>query len=648
MLAAALGRSPRPGVFAIRQTARHALFTPPSLNAGLYAGPLLRTSRLYAAAATAGAADVSATSAPPKPAKELANASALLTQVAELQISLGEPDAHWVGRVNADFGGHFRIAFVGESSAATSDVVEALLKTGAETIPRTAGKIRKIGYGAQSPEVQAEQNHVDIRAPVEWLSRHDVEICELPNFDSITPAQLEDVIYRSDLVVLVTTAQQRLSRLRESAFMEQFYGKGKASVVIAVHGLSPHGSDTIGVLEGIREQVQHYARKDTSPLPHVAIVPVETRNALRSEDVSDLAESSASGVDDLLVSIISRIDTPSDRAAHKSRAAIFTAEQALDRLLVGQTAADRALEQASKELQSLVSRVVRTEKRLVRDFEQADLAVVQDSVSALSAAVRAYFDKVKFWKLFWRSDFVADDLKAMMQRHNLLQAEYRMVYAVGKLNEGLHGLYERVQEHVDSLSQPAPGTPLAEGGAPTRALLQDISRIQQILTHKTSPAPDVSPAGIKINPFFLRDQLVHFDATPHCSELQRKAEKLVRRQLIYQLGLYSSSLLAVHLGVPFAVMAPTALALSASGLGWMRLRWGSLETRFWGNVSQAHKTLKENILNVYEQEFTRGVAKPLVSVIRLLEDAIELRRSDIARNRKAVESALSAIPKTGV
>ncbi|KAI8592796.1 hypothetical protein BDZ88DRAFT_222862 [Geranomyces variabilis] len=649
MLVAALGRSSRPGVFAFHQSARHVLFTPPSLNAaGLYAGAPLRTSRLYAADTTAGVSNSPlAASAPPKPAKELANASALLTQVAELQISLGEPDAHWVGRVNADFGGHFRIAFVGESSAATSDVVEALLETGAGAIPRTAGKIRRIGYGAQSPEVQAEQSCIDIRVPVEWLARHDVEICELPSFGSLTSAQLEDVIYRSDLVVLVTTAQQRLSRLRESAFMEQFYGKGKASLVIAVHGLPPHGSDTIGVVEGIREQVQHYARKDASSLPHVAIVPVETRK-VQSDDVSDSAEASVSGVDDLLASITSRIDTPSDRTAHKSRAATFTAEQALNHLLAGQAAADRALEQASKELQSLVSRVVRTEKRLVRDFEQSDLAVVQNSVFALSEAVHAYFAKVKFWKLFWRSDFVADDLKAMMQRHNLLQAEYRMVYAVGKLNEGLHGLYERVQEHVDSLAQPAQGTPLAEGGAPTRALLQDVSRIQQILTHKTSPALDVSPAGIKIDPFFLRDQLVHFDATPHCTDLQRKAEKLVRRQLIYQLGLYSSSLLAVHLGVPFAVMAPTALTLSASGLGWMRLRWGSLETRFWGNVSQAHKTLKENILNVYEQEFTRGVAKPLVSVIRLLEDAIELRRGDIARNRKSVEAALNTIPKTGV
>ncbi|KAJ3146816.1 hypothetical protein HDU86_008374 [Geranomyces michiganensis] len=652
---AAIGRCSQPRLVGLRQSARQALLRPPRpLPAGHLAGTLRWTNRrLYAEdATTVVGSSIPSSSPPTKPAKDLANAAALLTQVAELQISLGEPDAHWVGRVNADFGGHFRITFVGESSAATSEVVGSLLKTGSEVIPENAGKMRTIGYGAQAGAVETDKIRIEVRAPVDWLSRYDVEICEISSFESLSLSQLEDVIYRSDLVVLVTTAQRGLNRVREEAFMERFYRQGKASLVIAVQGLAPHGSDTIRVVEGIREQVQNYARGNTSTLPPVAIVPVDTeslRATSRSEDASDSMESSersVSGIDDLLLSITSRIDTPDDRAAHKVHAAIFTAEQALNRLLVGQDAADRALEYASENLLSLVDRIVRTEKRLVQDFKQSDLAVIHDSVTALSAAVRAYFAQVKFWKLFWRSEFVADDLKAMMQRHNLLRAEYRMVYAVGKLNEGLYGLYERVQEHVDSLAHPKRDSPLAEGGTPIRALLQDVSHVQQILAHKTSPAPDVSPAGVKIDPFFLRDQMVHFDATPYCAELQASAEKLVRRQLIYQLGLYSSSLLAVHLGVPFAIMAPTAVALSGSGLGWMRLRWGSLETRFWGNVSRAHKTLKENILTVYEKEFTRGVAKPLISVVGLLEEAIETRRGDIARNRKSVEAAINMIPET--
>ncbi|KAI8921981.1 hypothetical protein DFJ77DRAFT_425396 [Powellomyces hirtus] len=217
-----------------------------------------------------------------------------------------------------------------------------------------------------------------------------------------------------------------------------------------------------------------------------------------------------------------------------------------------------------------------------------------------------------------------------------------MVYAVGKLNEGQHNLYERVQEHVAALATPAPGSPLANGGTPAKLFLEDLIRIQQVLAQKAPHSANVVAPGMQVDPFFLRNQVARFDASPHCDELQKKAEKLVRRHALFQSGLYASSLLAVHLGVPFAVMAPIAVAISAAALGWMRLRWGSLETRFWGNVSHAYKTLKENILGVYEKGFTRGVAEPLVSVIRLLEEAIETRRAEVARNRKAVETVLES------
>ncbi|KAJ3008487.1 hypothetical protein HKX48_008500, partial [Thoreauomyces humboldtii] len=569
----------------------------------------------------------------------------LLKQVAELQISIGEKDAAWIGRVNADLGTTLRIAVVGERSAKTAALINTLLENPLQnSLQSSESHVRKISYGVVHAKVAGSG---DVKSSAEWLLKNEVQIYEVPGFDIITPAQLEEVVYKSDLIIVVTSASNRLTSPRESAFMKKFYTHGKASLIIAVDGLEQHTEDTIEVLEGVRERLQSFTPRNTGvKLPHVAVVPVNVRRALaaqallqKKEPPARFAEEwSASGLQDLKASIIARVDTPVDRAAHKLLTATFTASQALQRLADGQSTTEIALESAKFELQGLIDRVVKAEKRLVRDFEETDLAVVQDSVSALSEAVRKYFAKVRFWKLFWRSDFVADDLKAMMRQHNLLQAEYQMVYAVGKLNEGLYGLRERLQEHMASLTNP--NHPIsAVGGSAAKALREDLVRIRDILDEQTLPNAPVSHA----DPFILRNQVMRFDASRHCDDLQRKAEKLVRRQAGFQILLYGSAVIGTHLGVPFAIMLPSALTISAAGFGWMRLRWGALESRFWGKVSEGHKTLKDNILGIYQKEFTSVVAEPLVSIIRLVEEAIATRRREVAANRQAIAAALKQV-----
>ncbi|KND04447.1 uncharacterized protein SPPG_00176 [Spizellomyces punctatus DAOM BR117] len=568
----------------------------------------------------------------------------LLNHIKELQVSIGERDAAWLGRIGVDFDSCFRITVVGERHVGTSALVNALVENPLkESIESSNAGIRRISYGSKVEQVAgATGGYVDVKCPADWLLRNNVEVFELPGLDCIDKHRIEDVIYRTDLIILATDVNRRLTSPSEVQFLENFYANGKGGLVVAVDGLDQESKDKLEVLEEVRSRLRTLAGSNEGPRVS-SVVPVSTRKARAAQQLlkdkkppATFAEQwSASGLQDLKSTVISRLDTPADRGAHKMRAAAFTARRALNRLADSQNATERALNQAREELKHLATRIVETEKRLVRDFETRDLAAVQYSVSSLSDAIHEYFDKVKFWKLFWRSDFVSDDLKSKMRENSLLQAEYQMVYAIGKLNEGLYGLYQRVGESLERLLDLA-SIDVSAGVA--RSLQQDISRIGQVLAQQTPPAP-----GSEVDPFFLRNEIAKFDETRHCDDLQSSAEKLVRRQIGYQLVVYVSGLLGVHLGVPIAVMVPSALGASAGGFGWMKVRWGMLEGRFWGKVSQGHKTLKDNLMTAYDKEFKRVVAEPLVSVIKLLEDAIEARRKEVHDNKKQLEDVLTKV-----
>ncbi|KAI9093737.1 hypothetical protein DFS34DRAFT_583317 [Phlyctochytrium arcticum] len=161
------------------------------------------------------------------------------------------------------------------------------------------------------------------------------------------------------------------------------------------------------------------------------------------------------------------------------------------------------------------------------------------------------------------------------------------------------------------------------------SLRHDVARVQQVLAQHTPPAP-----GTEVHPFFLRNEIAKFDETRQCDELQQQANKLVRRQLVYQVVVYPTGLLAFHLGVPAAIVFPFALLASAGGLGFMRLRWGVARSRFWGQVDAGYKSLRSKLLFAYTEELKRVGTTPVTAIIQMLEDTIDARLKDLARNEK--------------
>ncbi|KAJ3043983.1 hypothetical protein HDV00_003510 [Rhizophlyctis rosea] len=578
---------------------------------------------------------------------------AVLDRIGALQLELGESDVAWRRRVSrevVDLDGPFRVAVVGEANSGAPAVLNSLLANplGQDIVPEKIvtdfqPKVFKIGYGEQLAENvdSTARDVVHIKAPAEWLQRNNAEIYGISSFQDFEghSEQLNNIIYRSDLVVLVTDTSRLLSGAWETWFLKEFVAKGKENVIIALNGAGSLDAAEGDAIDAAQARLRHLLpQAKTAPVSaqtsaeSTTATPTPTTHPLPS--IFPISTRTSSGLTDLRSTVIARLDTPFDRTAHKTTATKFTATRALERLLEKQAQASALLQSAQTESLTLVNAVVTAEKRLVQNFQLRDLAVVQYGVTSLSDAIRGYFDKVKFWKLFWRSDFVSEDLKARMKEYSLLQAEYQMTYAVGRLNEGSHHLRTTVTSYlttIQSSAHPFSNSPF------TLPLQHEARQVLEILERKKATSEG------EVDPYVLRNEVATFDETKQCDALQRRAEGLVRNQLGLQLVIYSVGLLATHLGTPWAVSIPSTLFVSALGLAWMRLRWGSFEEQFWSKISEAHKKLKDRLLTVYEKQFTTVVAEPLASSIKLYDDAVVKKIGEAEQRRVEIENLLKSV-----
>jgi hypothetical protein len=90
-----------------------------------------------------------------------------------------------------------------------------------------------------------------------------------------------------------------------------------------------------------------------------------------------------------------------------------------------------------------------------------------------------------------------------------------MAYAIGKLNEGLHSLYDRTRSELSALSSPAHAL---SAYTPTKAFQADVDRLIMILDKSRK---------VEVDPFGLRNVVASFDESRVAELLQKRVEALV-------------------------------------------------------------------------------------------------------------------------
>ncbi|KAI9201807.1 uncharacterized protein BJ171DRAFT_195899 [Polychytrium aggregatum] len=496
-------------------------------------------------------------------------------------------------------------------------------------VPEGAKGSYRISYGSDSAP-SPSLDFADLKSSVDWLRNSNVELHVVPRGEALEPkaTALEDAVCKGDVVIYVTDNHHQLATQSEVDFFKQVYASGRPNVVLAVNQATDLSDEqTKLVEERVSARLAAVRQLAGSKVSNesVQVLVTSAQQARRGQELG-------SGVGELRTTVLSFLNSAGLERARQQKTSYLTS-QALARLEHDQTQALDLLKQSEEQIQALVKTITSTEARIHSEFKIRDLIAVDQSLALLTTSLRSYFDQVKYWKLFWRSDFLASDLQHRMRECSLNEAENRMIYSIGKLNQGLVGLYDQVQQQLEILSSPT--SPLAQHPI-TRELQQDIQRILEIVEKQRPPVNEVDPMK-------LRNQVAAFDESKQGDELQNVANRLVRTSVGVQLAVLSLGLLFTHLGVPWAISIPSTILASGLGFGWMGLRWTSMTDRFISRIGGAQKTLKEKLAATYEEDFTRVAGKPLRDLIKLFNEASSLRTKKATDRLQQIRDAQRSI-----
>eukprot|EP00842_Homolaphlyctis_polyrhiza_P003991 jgi/Hompol1/4593/HPOL_003749-RA len=432
---------------------------------------------------------------------------------------------------------------------------------------------------------------------------------------SSNPVLIEDILLKSDAVVLISSPERDLTGIVDQLVINKLVIKGKPNVFIAVPSAQQESQSIISKLEvKMATKLVHTKAADRLldlKLPIFVPLATDTPDGL---DATALKKSIAGLV--------------SNRINAKNHTIEFLAWSALRHVTEQNAAAATLLAETRMNVADIAKHVVANEKRIVNEFRSADLGVVQAAIVDLSTAFRDYFAKTPFYKLFWRSDFISDDLVMRMREHSLIKAEYQAT------NEALCQLNAFV---VDRLEPVTKSTHPFANHSTTAALQEDISRLLDIVRK------NIDSSASRIDPFLLRNEVAAFDETKHCDSLQSTAHGLIQNQIILQFAVFLTALVATHLGVPFAISIPSGILFSGFALAWMNLRWMSAQRRFVNKISESQKTLVARLSSAYDHEFSRVVAAPLTTSIELITRAIEQRTAETLAANQQLQDLSRAI-----
>ncbi|KAJ3005762.1 UNVERIFIED_CONTAM: hypothetical protein HDU68_004411 [Siphonaria sp. JEL0065] len=547
-------------------------------------------------------------------------------------------------------GDAFRITVVGDALVGKEELVNALLEN--SQVPEVINErktlndalndsdVVTVAYGSNySKTANSTQKQTDIELGLEWLRNYNAKIVLVPSTASVST--IAENVNVSDLTILVTSADAPLSAKVDSEFLKIY--ADKPNIVIAVNSKSDSTSHSVS------DTTSYISARlvELSSASSLPIFPINTKTA-RSAQQDITSPSFAqkwtfSGVQDLKTTILNQISSETSRTSLQASTTSFSARTIATRLSEDAQTSIQLLEAVQKRVQNVVFKsLVQEQERLRSGFVESDLSGVGEKVGGLLASLREYFRGFGVLGLVWRSDTVGADLEARVRGNSLSQAEYRMTYAVGKLNEGLYTLYSRTRSELSSLSS---DTHPLSAYTSTKDLQSDISRIIDILD-KQAPASvkKNNGGGVQVDAFVLKNLVSSgFDVSSQIETVEKKADYTVRSLFASQLLFATGGVFATYLGVPWAVSIPATVLVGGAGVAFQSLRWSSVQDRFISQITEEQKTLEAKLLDTYDREFTRVVSDPLASIVKMLNSAIGKRLVEAKEAKAQIDALIKEI-----
>ncbi|KAJ3120399.1 Trafficking protein particle complex subunit 33 [Physocladia obscura] len=494
-------------------------------------------------------------------------------------------------------------------------------------------------YSSQS---LVEENIVNVKLGLDWLQNYNTDVVLIP---SVAPfSAVSTAVAESDLTILVTNANAPLSTKLDSEFIEKF-GQ-KPNLLIAANSIDTNEvtptSDLNAYITARLKEISAPAFTSVASSPIITKIPVFpinttiAHNALQDPSAPSFTEKwTRSGIQDIKSKILSTIHTEIARTAAQTANARYAIRESAILASLDAENAIEVLDAVKRRVHGALAKGLAAEQdRLRRGFLETDLISVGDRVRNLVTSVRKYFEGIGISGLIvgGGGSAVAAEVGEKMNLHGLEGAEFRMTYAVGKLNEGLYTLYSRTRAELASFAE---NSHALSAFAVTKGLQADIGRIIDILD-KQAPSGN----GVQVDVLVLKNLVANgFKIEDEIEKLQNKADSAIRSLFSSQVFFIVAGVFATYLGVPWAISIPSTGSFMTAGVGFAGLRWRSVQDQFLSRISQEQKTLESRLIDTYDREFTRVVADPLSSIVNMLDNAVEKRLSE-AKETKAQIDAL--------
>lgn len=225
-------------------------------------------------------------------------------------------------------------------------------------------------------------------------------------FSEQDPDKLNSMVHNSSWVILVTDSNHLLSR-SERNFLNDYSGKPNLDLMVNVLP----GTDEIQVKKDLKDWNSE----------NLNVLMMKLGDEVDLKVLNDKCDKLSKSNDSIV------------EAERFSAIKMLTSKQ--NELEIAET----NLKSISKSLQSLEQRIQTKQDLLYTKFKTFDLVVLEQDLAELVTGLNTFFKNYAFWKLIFKSDYLAQDLQLVLKDYSLMNGELQVKYII--LNNSWHFLW---------------------------------------------------------------------------------------------------------------------------------------------------------------------------------------------------------------
>jgi len=166
-------------------------------------------------------------------------------------------------------------------------------------------------------------------------------------------------------------------------------------------------------------------------IPKLTLSSSSSSSSSSSDNKSDLSIETAlkwksSGLATLFEHILAQLTDNQSRENILKQRAIFTGKMAILHLYQKEEDVLRIFRNIDNQSCALFHEISNEQDRIQTLFSVSEMAAVERDFQDISVHLKEWFDRVKFWKLFWKSDDIFFELNRLLKEFSLQEAEHRV------------------------------------------------------------------------------------------------------------------------------------------------------------------------------------------------------------------------------